>query len=173
MKKIGIALMVSAFMLGGAVMAHAAETVHLYLKSAKIKSFNPDVPSGLFQALCTNESVLNSRRPSGLATGRRTYEPIVFRKRIDKSTPLLARALQENLPLQGEMYMYKTLPSGEVMVSRKATFQGLKIKKIENAPMSAKDPGLEEVSFVFHNMIWTEINKKFPKDQWKTGYPSN
>jgi hypothetical protein len=30
------------------------------------------------------------------ATGRRTYEPIIFRKRVDKTTPLLAKALCNN-----------------------------------------------------------------------------
>jgi len=173
MKKTGIAFMLSAFMLGGAVMSHAAETVHLYLKSEKIKRFNPEVPSGILQALCTNENVLNSRRPSGLATGRRTYEPIVFRKRIDKSTPLLARALQEKLPLQGEMYMYKTLPNGDVHVSRKATFKEFTISKQSELPVVDGQAPWEEIAFVFHTITWTVIDKTFPKDQWKTGYPSN
>ncbi len=173
MRKTGIAFMLSAFMLGGAVISHAAETVHLYLKSEKIKSFNPEVPSGILQALCTNENVLNSRRPSGLATGRRTYEPIVFRKRIDKSTPLLARALQEKLPLQGEMYMYKTLPNGDVHVSRKATFKNLSVTKQQRLAGLNATGELEQVSFVFHTITWTVIDKTYPKEQWKSGYPAN
>src|SRR5262249_49244422 len=48
---------------------------------------------------CTfyQQSVLTAREAgSGMATGRRQYEPLLIRKRIDKSSPLIAKALVEN-----------------------------------------------------------------------------
>ena len=44
------------------------------------------------------EEVLTSREAgSGLATGRRSYEPLVFRKRIDKSTPLIMKTTPSDI----------------------------------------------------------------------------
>ncbi len=36
---------------------------------------------------------------SGQSSGRRTFEPILIRKRVDKSSPILARAFREKLKI--------------------------------------------------------------------------
>jgi type VI secretion system Hcp family effector len=44
---------------------------------------------------------------SGQASGRRQYAPIIIRKRIDKSTPLLAKALVNNETIGNALFLAK------------------------------------------------------------------
>lgn len=46
----------------------------------------------------------------GQATGRRQYSPIIIRKRIDKATPLLAKALTDATPLTAKIEFYRGKP---------------------------------------------------------------
>ena len=71
-----------------------AETVHLYLK-ANGQAINGDSTQhslgreNSIECIFYEQKVLTAREAgSGMATGRRQYEPIVIRKRIDKSKPL-------------------------------------------------------------------------------------
>jgi type VI secretion system secreted protein Hcp len=47
---------------------------------------------------------------AGRATGRRQYEPIVFTKRVDRSTPLLYQALAQNQRVDGEFKLFEIDP---------------------------------------------------------------
>ncbi|GJL92494.1 MAG: hypothetical protein DHS20C04_21530 [Hyphococcus sp.] len=55
---------------------------------------------GMIEVYGFSHEVLSPRDSvSGRASGRRTYEPIVIRKRIDAASPLLARAFREKLKI--------------------------------------------------------------------------
>jgi len=47
-----------------------------------------------------------------MATGERTYEPIRIAKRIDKSSPLLAKALCNNEVIEATFKFYRPDPAG-------------------------------------------------------------
>jgi hypothetical protein len=69
-----------------------------------------DAPGGLAAA---------PARPAAVEASRRTYEPLVIHKRIDKSTPLVAPALSKNdrptesLSLNFTKIEYKNVPAAQ------------------------------------------------------------
>src|SRR5690606_36740439 len=70
-----------------------AETVHLFLNANGTEIAGESTQTtlgreGSIEGLCFEDSVRTAReKGTGMATGRRSSEPIVFRKRIDKSSP--------------------------------------------------------------------------------------
>lgn len=149
-----------------------AETVHLYLKAngSDIQGESTQTSLGRensIECVYLEHAVRTARESgSGLATGRRQYEPLVIRKRIDKSTPLIAKALSRNEVVEGVLKFFRPNPTGdgtteqfytiEFTKGRVATFKQVSPDAIE--PGTATDPPLEEISFVFHTITWTYTN---------------
>jgi type VI secretion system secreted protein Hcp len=149
-----------------------AETVHLYLKAngADIQGESTQASMGRENSIeCVYfESTVRTAREagSGMATGRRSYEPLTIRKRIDKSTPLIYKALVENQVVDGIFKFFRPNPTGdgtteqfytvEIKKGRVASFKALVPDCID--PASSNDPPLEEISFVFHTISWTYEN---------------
>ena len=159
-----------------------AETVHLYLKSngEDIQGESTQTSLGRensIECLYFVDAVRTAReKGSGMATGRRTFEPIIFRKRIDKSSPLLARGLCNNEVIQGVFKFFRPNPAGdgttehfftvEFAEGRVASIQRTSPDTID--PASSMDPPMEEVSFVFHNITWTyEPSGASHHDNWR------
>src|SRR5688572_11856288 len=96
-----------------------AETVHLYLNcnGAPVKGGSTQKSLGRADSIeCL--SFIDSVRTAGehgeaIGTGRRTYEPIKIRKRIDQSSPLLARALCTNEVAEGVFKFFRPNPKGD------------------------------------------------------------
>lgn len=146
-----------------------AEAVSLFLKAngSDIKGESTTTSLGRedsIECLYFEDSVRTAReKGTGMATGRRTYEPIVFRKRIDKSSPLLAKALCNNEVIEGTFKFFRPSPSGdgttqqfftiEIAQGRVAGIKRVSPDTID--PASAIEPPTEEVSFVFHTITWT------------------
>jgi type VI secretion system secreted protein Hcp len=149
-----------------------AETVHLYLKAngEDIKGDSTQLSLGREESIeCVyyEQAVATAREAgTGQATGRRKYEPLLIRKRIDKSTPLLAKAMAENTQIDGIFKFFRPNPTGdgtteqfytvEVKRGRIASFKQVVPDCIN--PVSATEPPLEEVTFVFHSISWTYTN---------------
>lgn len=146
-----------------------AETVHLF---AKFNGGNVEGEStqtslgreGSVECLSFTDSVRTAReKGSGLATGRRTYEPIVFRKRIDKSSPLFAKALCANEVVEGIFKFYRPNREGDGTTEQFFTISISKgrISHITRHspdtidPASAAEPPTEEIGIVFHSIEWT------------------
>jgi type VI secretion system secreted protein Hcp len=149
-----------------------AETVHLYLKAngTDIKGDSTQVSlgrEGSIECVYYEQSVITAREAgSSMATGRRQYQPLVIRKRIDKASPLLMKALCENQAVDGVFKFFRPNPTGDGTTEQ---FYTVSIKKgrIANikqvvpdtiVPASSTEPPLEEVSFVFHTIEWTYTN---------------
>ncbi len=149
-----------------------AETVHLFLKAngADIKGESTQTSLGRANSIeCTfyQQSVLTAREAgSGMATGRRQYEPLLIRKRIDKSSPLIAKALAENQKIDAAFKFFRPNPTGDGTTEQ---FYTVEIKEGRIAsmkqfvpdtivPASSTEPPLEEVTFVFHTIKWTYTN---------------
>ncbi|RLB17264.1 MAG: type VI secretion system tube protein Hcp [Deltaproteobacteria bacterium] len=146
-----------------------AMTVHLFLKAngQDIKGDSSITSMGReesIECLSFSDSVRTAREASsGVASGERTYEPIRITKRIDKSSPLLAKALVNNEAVEGEFKFYRPNPAGdgttehfftiEIQEGRIASITRVSPDVID--PASANEPPTEEVSFVFGYVRWT------------------
>lgn len=146
-----------------------AETVHLYLKAngADVKGESTQTSLGRKDSIECIEftHAVKTAREAGTsrATGRRQYEPIVIRKRIDKASPLIAKALAENEKIDAVFKFFRPNPTGdgtteqfytiEIKEGRVAHFK----QEVEDTivPASSLMPPMEEVGFVFHSIVWT------------------
>ena len=161
-----------------------AETVHLYLKSngEDIQGDSSQISldrEDSIECLTFEDSVRTAREPgSGIATGRRTYEPIRLVKRIDKSSPLLARSLTTNEECEGIFKFFRPMPSGDGTTEHFFTveFGKGRIGSITRVspdtidPASATAPPTEEVTFLFENITWTfEPSGATHYDSWREG----
>jgi type VI secretion system secreted protein Hcp len=159
-----------------------AETVHLYLKAngSDIKGESTQTSlgrEGSIECLFFQDSVRTAReKGSGMATGRRTYEPIVLRKRIDKASPLLAKALCNNEVVEGTFKFFRPSPTGDGTTQQFFTIEfaegrvaGInRISPDTIDPASAVEPPTEEISFVFHTITWTyEDGGVTHTDNWR------
>ncbi|AKQ65169.1 Secreted protein Hcp [Myxococcus hansupus] len=146
-----------------------AESVHLYLKAngTDIKGDSTQTSLGRadsIECVSYSQKVFTARESgSGLATGRRQYEGIEITKRIDKSSPLLMKALCENQVIDATFKFFRPNPTGDGTTEQ---FYTVEIKKarinaiqqtVPNAfvPASSNSPPLENISIVFHSISWT------------------
>jgi type VI secretion system secreted protein Hcp len=146
-----------------------AETVHLYLKAngTDIQGESTQTSLGRENSIeCItfqSQAITARERGTGMATGRRTYEPLTIVKRIDKSSPLLMKALCRNETIEGVFKFFRPNPAGDGTTQQ---FFSVKIQKARIAsvkqmlpdtldPDSANFPPKEEVQFVFHTIGWT------------------
>lgn len=159
-----------------------AQSVHLFLKAngKDIKGESTQQSMGRADSVeCVSFSsgVTSARESaSNLATGRRQHEPITIRKRIDKASPLLAKALVQNEVVEGTFKFYRPNPAGDgtteqfftVAVKGGRVFaQKLMILNTLD-PQQASEPPLEEVGFVFHTITWTYTNGGIEhEDSWQ------
>jgi type VI secretion system secreted protein Hcp len=149
-----------------------AETVHLFLKANGQDIKGESLQTSLnrkdsIECVYYEQAVSTAREAgSGMATGRRRYEPIHIRNRIDKSTPLIYKAMAENQVVDGVFKFYRPNPTGDGTTEQ---FYSVEIKQGRIAavknwvpdcidPVSSNLPPMEEVQFVFHTIIWTYTN---------------
>ena len=149
-----------------------AETVHLYLKANGTDIQGESTQTSLgrensIECVFYKQSVITARESgSGMATGRRQYEPLLIRKRIDKGSPLLMKALAENTVIEGVFKFFRPNPTGDGTTEQ---FYTVDIKRGRIAsiaqyvpdtmvPATSTEPPMEEVTFVFHTISWTYTN---------------
>lgn len=148
-----------------------AETVHLYLKAngQDIKGDSTHFDLGRadsIECLQFKDSVRTARElGSRAAVGRRVHEPIEIVKRIDQSSPMLAKALCRNEKIEAEFKFFRPNPNGDGTTEQFFTvkLENGRIDAIErfspNAldPAEAKAPPMETVRFVYHTITWTYV----------------
>ena len=149
-----------------------AETVHLYLKAngAVIKGESSQHSlgrEGSIECVYYEQAVKTAREAgSGQATGRRQYEPLLIRKRIDKSSALIAKALCNNEVIEGKFKFFRPNPNGDGTTEQFFTVE-IKQGRINSqkqivpdtiVPATSTEPPLEEITFVFHTINWTYTN---------------
>lgn len=159
-----------------------AETVHLYLKANNSDIAGESTQTSLgrensIECLSFEDAVRTAReKGSGMATGRRAYEPLKVRKRIDKSSPLIAKALCNNEVIAGVFKFFRPNPTGDGTTQHFFTVEigeGRVAGIVRTSPdvidpASASSPPVEEVSFVFHNITWTyEDGGVSHHDNWR------
>jgi type VI secretion system secreted protein Hcp len=148
-----------------------AETVHLTLSAnsnpIQGESTQHDLGrEGTIECLVFRDSVRTARELGNrAAVGRRVHEPIEIVKRIDKSSPLLAKALCKNEKIEGTFKFYRPNPNGDGTTEQFFTIEikDGRIDAIErhspNAidPAESKVPPLETVRFVYHTIRWIYV----------------
>jgi len=97
------------------------------------------------------------------ATGRRRYKALRVRKLIDRSTPLLARALAEHADVEGTFRFYRADPGGsgstqqyftvKITDAHVASIRHLVFDTFD--PETTSHPQIDEVTFVFSSIAWT------------------
>src|SRR5215470_7613292 len=96
-----------------------AETVHLFLKAGGSDIKGESTQQSLdrkdsIECLYYEQEVITAREAgTGMATGRRQYQPLLIRKRIDKSSPLIAKALAENQKIEATLKFFRPNPTGD------------------------------------------------------------
>ncbi len=157
-----------------------AETIHLFLKvnGKAVQGESTQRSLGRENSIeCleyTQEATTAREAGTALATGRRSYNPLVIRKRIDKSSPLIIKALCKNEVVEGEFKFFRASLTGDGTTEQ---FYTVKIEQArvatvkqlvdDTSPGGANAPPMEEVSFVFHTITWTYTNGGVEhKDSW-------
>jgi type VI secretion system secreted protein Hcp len=146
-----------------------ADNTYLFLKAngADIKGESTVTSQGRensIECLYFKFNVNTAREAgTGMASGRRQYEPIVIRKRVDKSTPLLFKALVENQVIEAKFLFFRPSRAGDGTTEQYYTIE-IKQGRIASInqwspdsinPAESRIPELEEVTFVFHTIIST------------------
>lgn len=116
---------------------------------------------GQIEVLSFEQSVTTAREAgSGMATGRRQYQPLMIRKRIDKASPLLMKALTENANAEVQFDFYRPNPTGDGTEERFYEI-GLRNARVASVKIVMdRDSGMpmEEITFVFQTINWTYTN---------------
>jgi len=96
-----------------------AENVYLFLKASGADIPGDSTVTSLgrensIECLEYRDAVMIPREASsGMATSRRSYEPIKILKRLDRSTPLLLKALCNNEDIEATFRFYRQNPAGD------------------------------------------------------------
>lgn len=158
-----------------------AQTVALFLKAN-----NEDITGdstiesqdrkGSIECLSFCDSVRTAREKStGMAVGRRTYEPVRFTKRIDSSSPLIAQALVDNKVIEATFKFFRPNPEGDGTTQHFFTVElkGGRVDYVRRESPDALDPAgsdrppTEEIGLVFHEIIWTHVpTGRIGDDTW-------
>ena len=145
-----------------------AETVHLVLKAngnvIQGESTQRDLGRDkTIECLVFRDTVRTAREMgTRTAVGRRVHEPIEVIKRIDASSPLLAKALSNNEKIEGTYKVYRPSPKGDGTTEQFFTIEisDGRVDSIERHSASAIDPAaattppLETVRLVYHTIKW-------------------
>jgi type VI secretion system secreted protein Hcp len=145
-----------------------AQTVHLTLTVNGKKIEGESTQSslgreGTIECISYEQAVKTAREEgTNTVTGRRQHQPISIVKRIDKASPLLMKALTNNEKVEAAFRFYRPNPSGDGTTEQFYTVQ-LKDANVSAVRQYVPDtidkqtgglPPLEQVSFVFKEIIW-------------------
>ncbi len=161
-----LALTLASFAL--AIPAQAEPNAYLFLKGARGDIKGDAKLRGREDAIVVIAASheINSPRDaaSGLASGKRMHKPFVITKELDKSTPLLRKALVTNeiLP-SATIDFYRPTPRGGIAQEEKyltIKLTNASISNIRQVMLNNKNPELtryaqsEEISFTYQKIEW-------------------
>jgi type VI secretion system secreted protein Hcp len=146
-----------------------ADSVHLFLVVNGVEVQGESTQTSLgredsIECVYYEQKGLSPRDPaSGMAIGRRYYEPLVFRKRIDKSSPVIHKAFCENQAVEATFKFYRPNPAGDGTTEQfySVTVRNARINSVREwlpdtlDPAASMLPPLQEVAIVFSEIRWT------------------
>jgi len=158
-----------------------AQSVHLFLKANGKAVDGESMQTSLGREKSIEcvyyEQAVHTAREAGTntVTGLRQYTPIKILKRIDKSSPVLMKALTENQKIEATFKFYRPNPAGDgttqhfyTVTLGEGNISAAKqyIPETINAATVGQAP-LEQVEFVFKKITWTyEDGGATHDDKW-------
>ena len=132
----------------------------------------PGITQGSTEVIGYSHGIISPRDPAtGQATGKRQHEPIVIQKEIDRSSPLLFKALVQNDIIPSlELKLFRPNPTGD------GTSQNYFTIVLTNAHVSSisksqnLDPSrpVEDVAFVYQRISWKWVDGGVTaEDDWE------
>ena len=124
-----------------------------------------EMTEGAIECIAFQSAVAAAQRQgSGQATGRRTHEGISIRKPIDRSSPLLAKALCNNEAIEATFKFFRPNPSGDGTTEHYFTveIENGRVTRIHLvSPDGYANPGdppfvaaFEDVQFIYNEITW-------------------
>jgi type VI secretion system secreted protein Hcp len=119
---------------------------------------------GTIEAISFAHSVSSAHAATGGQSGRRVYEPIVLRKRIDRSSPLLWKALCQNQTVEAVCRFYRPNPAGDGTHEQFFTMEVEGGRIVDHKIISTDNisdplqPALEEIRIHFATLTMTYEN---------------
>ena len=176
MKKVLFAVAFSAVFVLAAQSAHAALNSYLVLRGTKTAKFNTSVPSGWYQALCTNEVISGIVSPrdsaSGQATGKRQHKPIRARMYYDQvSMQNLKNAFRSKEPISSAtLYLHRPLAAavGSKQVYMQYELKNVQITSYQLGTLDGKPSVLIDLQFESVRRI--PVSKTVGVNAWMQGF---
>ena len=146
--------------------AHAAESIHVTIKSIASGEIKGDLSDDSIEALAYQHEIVSPRdAASGLATGRRQHKPLTIVKSIDKTTPLLYKMIATNDTGDVTLKFWRKDPKTGLQAHyytielKNATISNIRNWKPNTRDLSAERAGdLEEISFTYQKITWTYVD---------------
>ena len=124
-----------------------------------------EMTEGAIECIAYQSAVAaGQRQGTGQATGRRTHEGIAIRKPIDRSSPLLAKALCHNEVIEGTFKFFRPNPNGdgttehyftvEIEKGRVARIHLVSPDGYANAGEPPFVSAFEDVQFIYNEITW-------------------
>jgi len=111
--------------------------------------------SGFIECLTYTDGVATDQAPTGRSLGRRHYEPVVIRKRIDRASPLLLRALTENRVVQATLRFYGQQEDGSLEHYFTVVLTEGRIVTLEHSWSVDTSTEYEDVGIASNAILWT------------------
>ena len=143
-----------------------AELAYLKLEGSrqgiiKGESYQPALKDAIAIYAVEHEINVPYDLSAGMATGKRVYEPIKLIKRIDKSSPLLCRALVESEMMKSfVLYFFRINDKGEselyyTISLKNAVITSYKLKKLNQMEAAFQNyDEMEEIMVTFSEITW-------------------
>lgn len=155
--------------------AHAALNSYLQLRGSKTAKFNTSVPSGWYQALCTNEVISGIVSPrdsaSGQATGKRQHKPFRVRMYYDQaSTRSLKNAFATKEPIpMATIFLHRPVAAkGSEQVYMQIKLENVQITSYQLGVLDGK-PALT-LTLQYDKASHTPVAKTVLANAWKQGF---
>ncbi len=161
-----------------------ALTAYLRLKGAKQGDIRGSVVQkgrqGRIAVIAASHGIVSPRDSvSGMATGKRMHKPLLITKELDKSTPLLLKALVDSETITSftlDFFSPGTVGAGGSGVEVNdftITLQDAQIASVETTMPNNRQPDLaklatfEEIAFTYSTITWTWVDGAISaQDEW-------
>jgi type VI secretion system secreted protein Hcp len=115
-----------------------------------------DHDEGFVECLSFADGITTDQAPTGRSLGRRHYEPIVIRKRIDRTSPQMLSALSQSQPVEATFRFYRPAPDlGGMQHYFTVQATGARIVSIERTWSSGDPAEHEDVGIAPFAILWT------------------
>jgi type VI secretion system secreted protein Hcp len=104
----------------------------------------------------------------GVSTGDRSFSPVVISKSVDKSSPLLLKALTENAPIKATFQFFRRNPNNDGSIEQFYKVELDDARVVSVAQGGGVEAPTEQVSFAYQTITWTILKGGIThSDTWK------